>query len=99
MIKIKNLSKTFEQGGNFFSNSKKIYAVSDVSLNIEPGKAVGLVGESGCGKSTFARCVSQLIKPTSGSVYFNDVDLTKRNTVGLVRVGMSIFPGILLKNI
>ena len=77
MIKIENLSKTFEQGGNFFSNSKKIYAVSDVSLNIEPGKAVGLVGESGCGKSTFARCVSQLIKPTSGSVYFNDVDLTK----------------------
>ena len=36
-----------------------------------------MVGESGCGKSTFARCVSQLIQPTSGSVYFNDVDLTK----------------------
>lgn len=77
MIKIENLSKTFEQGGNFFANSKKIYAVSNVSLNIEPGKAVGLVGESGCGKSTFARCVLQLIKPTSGSVFYNDVDLTK----------------------
>ena len=79
MIEIKNLSKTFEQGGNFFTNSKKIYAVSNVSLNIEPGNAVGLVGESGCGKSTFARCVLQLIKPTGGSVFFNGVDLTKIN--------------------
>ena len=77
MIKIENLSKTFVQGGDFFSNSKKIYAVSNVSLKIEPGKAIGLVGESGCGKSTFARCVLQLIKPTSGSVFFNDIDLTK----------------------
>ena len=79
MIRIENLTKTFEQGGGAFNKSKKIFAVSDVSLNIESGKALGLVGESGCGKSTLARCVSQLIKPTSGSVFFDNIDITKIN--------------------
>ena len=54
MIRIENLTKTFEQGGGLFNKTKKIYAVSDVTLKIESGKALGLVGESGCGKSTLA---------------------------------------------
>ena len=66
MIKIKNLSKIFDLSTGIFSAKNKIYAVSDVSLNINQGNSLGLVGESGCGKSTLARCVAHLIKPSYG---------------------------------
>lgn len=79
MIKIENLSKTFVQGNNLIGNNKKIYAVSEISLNIAKGETLGLVGESGCGKSTLARCVSNLIQPTSGSVYINKINILKLN--------------------
>ena len=53
-----------------------VHAVDGVSFNINRGETLGLVGESGCGKSTTGRTILQLYKPTSGHVYFNDVDLT-----------------------
>ena len=55
----------------------KVHAVSDVSLDILEGETLGLVGESGCGKSTTARAMIQLPKPTSGTVVFEGQDLTK----------------------
>jgi peptide/nickel transport system ATP-binding protein len=55
----------------------KVNAVSDVSLDILEGETLGLVGESGCGKSTTARAMIQLPRPTSGSVVFEGQDLTK----------------------
>ncbi|HKA93611.1 MAG TPA: oligopeptide/dipeptide ABC transporter ATP-binding protein [Acidimicrobiia bacterium] len=55
----------------------KVHAVSDVSLDILEGETLGLVGESGCGKSTTARAMIQLPPPTSGSVVFEGEDLTK----------------------
>lgn len=54
-----------------------VYAVDGVSLSVEPGQTYGLVGESGCGKTTLGRAVLRLAPITSGSVYFDDVDLAK----------------------
>ena len=53
-----------------------VRAVDGVSLAIDPGETVGLVGESGCGKSTVARCLLRLIEPTAGHIGFDGVDLT-----------------------
>jgi oligopeptide/dipeptide ABC transporter ATP-binding protein len=53
-----------------------VRAVDGVSLTIEPGETLGLVGESGCGKSTVARCVLRVIEPTAGLIRFNGTDLT-----------------------
>lgn len=54
-----------------------VKAVDGISFNIKRGETLGLVGESGCGKSTTGRAILQLYKPTAGSVLFNDEDLTK----------------------
>jgi oligopeptide/dipeptide ABC transporter ATP-binding protein len=54
-----------------------VKAVDGVSLHIGPGETLGLVGESGCGKSTFGKAVVRLLKPTSGSVSFNGTDITR----------------------
>ncbi len=55
----------------------KVNAVSDVSLDILEGETLGLVGESGCGKSTTGRAILQLYKPTAGEVKFDGVELTR----------------------
>ena len=55
----------------------KVNAVSDVSLDVLPGETLGLVGESGCGKSTTGKAIMQLPRPKSGSVLFDGTDLTK----------------------
>lgn len=54
-----------------------IRAVDGISFDVYPGETLGIVGESGCGKSTTVRSISQLYKPTSGSVIFNGIDLVK----------------------
>jgi peptide/nickel transport system ATP-binding protein len=64
----------------------KVHAVSDVSLDILEGETLGLVGESGCGKSTTARAMIQLPPPTSGTVVFEGQDLTKLKGEALRKV-------------
>ena len=71
IIEIKNLKKYFK------SPRGTVHAVDDVSFTIERGKTVGIVGESGCGKSTTGRCILRLIEPSSGEIFYNGKDICK----------------------
>ena len=79
VVEARDLHKWFELRGSFLDTlkGKKIIvkAVDGISFNIEKGETLGLVGESGCGKTTVGRLLLDLISPTSGEVYFNGVDL------------------------
>ena len=68
-LSVRNLVKTFHVGGGFLGGEKgEVSAVAGISFDIRFGRTLGLVGESGCGKSTTARCVLRLIEPTGGDV-------------------------------
>ncbi len=71
LLRVEDLVVEFNVDGG------KVKAVSGISLDVTPGETLGLVGESGCGKSTTGRAVIQLPKPTSGSVRLNGVELTE----------------------
>ncbi|GAE26747.1 oligopeptide transport ATP-binding protein OppF [Halalkalibacter wakoensis JCM 9140] len=78
ILEIKNLKKYFPVKQGFIRRaSGQVKAVDDVSLTLYEGETLGLVGESGCGKSTFGRTVLQLVKPTSGEVMYKGKDLSK----------------------
>ena len=71
LLEVKSLKKYFQ------TPRGTLHAVDDVSFSIRKGRTLGLVGESGCGKSTCGRAVLQLIQPTSGEVLFEGADITK----------------------
>lgn len=73
MIELENVTKTYHSG--FFSK-KETLAVDRVSLLIRRGETFGLIGESGCGKTTLGRIILRLVEPSSGTVWFDGVDLT-----------------------
>jgi oligopeptide transport system ATP-binding protein len=77
LLSVGNLVKHFPitRGIIFQKQVAAVHAVDDVSFNIRRGETLGLVGESGCGKSTTGRTILQLYRPTSGSVVFDGVDL------------------------
>lgn len=70
ILEVRGLKKYFK------TPSGMLHAVDDVSFTIEKGKTLGIVGESGCGKSTTGRCILRLIEPTAGQVVFNGVDIS-----------------------
>jgi oligopeptide transport system ATP-binding protein len=77
LLEVKNLKKHFPiKGGVFSKTIGHVYAVDGVSFTLQSGETLGLVGESGCGKSTTGRTILRLIEPTEGSVVFEGQEIT-----------------------
>lgn len=74
LLDVRGLKKYFKTSGGM------LHAVDDVSFSIERGKTLGLVGESGCGKSTTGRAILRLLEPTGGQVYFGGKDILQLNS-------------------
>ena len=79
LVEVNNLKMHFPvtSGLLFQREVAQVKAVDDISFSIRKGETLGLVGESGCGKTTAGRCILQLYKPTAGEVIFEGTDLTK----------------------
>ena len=78
-LEVKNLTKHFPLNNDVLSRltgkTRTLKAVDDISFFIQPGETLGLVGESGCGKSTTARLITRLIEPSSGTMLLKGEDL------------------------
>ncbi|MBR6221741.1 MAG: dipeptide ABC transporter ATP-binding protein [Clostridia bacterium] len=79
LFEARHIVKNFQIGGGLLKKARIVHAVDDVSLTIEKGETFGLVGESGCGKSTFGRTVLRLYEPTSGQILLDGEDITHAN--------------------
>jgi peptide/nickel transport system ATP-binding protein/oligopeptide transport system ATP-binding protein len=75
LLEVSSLVKVFTRGDGLPWRGHAVRAVDGVSLAIEPRQTFGLVGESGCGKTTLARCILRLIEPTSGEIRFDGQDV------------------------
>jgi peptide/nickel transport system ATP-binding protein len=87
ILEVKNLKTYFPVRIGIFGKAKDyIRAVDNVSFTVYPGETLGLVGESGCGKTTLGRTILRLIEPTAGNVIYKGVDVTKLSTNELRKV-------------
>jgi peptide/nickel transport system ATP-binding protein len=94
IIEINALKTYFQNKKSFWSRKENsiIKAVDDVSFKIYPGETIGLVGESGCGKTTLGRSILRLVEPTAGEIIFNGKDIThiKREELRALRKDIQI---------
>ncbi len=96
LVEVRNLKKHFPvtKGAVFRRHVADVKAVDDVSFTIGKGEVLGLVGESGCGKTTVARCILKLVTPTDGTILFDGDDtddLDKQGTIKFRRRVQAIF--------
>jgi len=93
ILRVNELSTWFPISSGVFGQSKNVVkAVNKVSFNVYPGETLGLVGESGCGKTTLGRSILRLVEPTSGSITFEDIDVRglDKNTMRRMRRDIQI---------
>ena len=91
LLSVRNLKKHFPQRSALTGReTKRVYAVDGVSFEVMPGETLGLVGESGCGKSTTGRAILRLIEPTAGEVWFDGRDVTGLDRTGLKAIRKSM---------
>lgn len=84
LLQLKNLCTWYPISTGLFGKTKAyVKAVDDISIDVFPGETLGLVGESGCGKTTLGRSILRLVEPTSGEVIFDGTDITQLNSEGL----------------
>jgi ABC-type glutathione transport system ATPase component len=84
LLQVKNLVKRFPiRGGVLQRTVDQVHAVDGVSFDLMAGETLGVVGESGCGKSTTGRCILRLIEPTAGEVVFNGRSVTQASKTEL----------------
>jgi len=87
LLRVENLKKHFPiRKGVLGRTVGYVYAVDGVSFGMQAGKTLGLVGESGCGKSTMGRCLLRLHEPTSGRIFFDGQDITRMGHSELIRL-------------
>lgn len=79
LVEVENLKQYFPVAGGKLFEKKVVKAVDNVSFGIKKGETLGLVGESGCGKTTTGRTLLRLYEPTAGKIYFEGEDITKAN--------------------
>jgi oligopeptide/dipeptide ABC transporter ATP-binding protein len=90
LLKLEDIHTYFRRPGGLSRRAGTVRAVDGVSLAVRPGETVGLVGESGCGKTTLGRTIVRLEKPTSGRILFEGRDLARLSAAGLKRVRSKI---------
>jgi oligopeptide transport system ATP-binding protein len=84
LLEVRDLVKHFAVGGGMLSKpAGRVRAIDGVSFSLHKGETLGLVGESGCGKTTTGRCILQLERPTSGSIVFEGIDLVSLDSAAL----------------
>lgn len=91
LLRVKNLSVWFPVKKNLLGRSLSFTkAVNDVSFEVIKGETLGLVGESGCGKTTLGRTLLRLIEPTEGEIIYNGIDLTKKTSDEIISLRKDI---------
>ncbi|NVK35788.1 MAG: ATP-binding cassette domain-containing protein, partial [Rhodobacteraceae bacterium] len=91
MIRMTDIRKSFPVRRGLFGKTEKLLAVNDLSLDVAEGQTLGLVGESGCGKSTAVSIMLGLMKPTSGTVFINGQPIGEMSSSDRVRLIQPVF--------